>query len=552
MCPVNRKQKPKPIRSRGGKQPPADTPSSDGNGQTSIPSPASAVAVESQEASPLADLLKKSIALEQRRKKVERPEFDSEPSPDDPVEAVGLKGDQLRAFREIDHLLGTEQQVVKLCGYAGTGKTYLLARIAERAKHRGFEVTIAAPTHKAAGVIQEKLGADIEVRTIHSLLGLRLEPDYENDTGGRVLQATDTKSKVKEGALVICDEASMVGSVLKEHIDASPGVRWVFVGDLAQLPPVGESTSELLDDPDSTLEEVLRQAHGSEILNLATRIRKGDTSMEFRPGFDVCEVSSAEDLFQEALRRFDSAEFRNDASHARMLVFRNDRRRAINSRIRTLLVGKPDPYVKGEWLVMYQAFSPEKSKLNVLAERAKIRGGGSAWRPFFDYKKTLGATITQLHVSEEVLVRSAVQSEIEVDQWKFPVWKLNVFAKDHGEVFELPVLREDQVEKVEQLKAEQAEAARTARTERDSYEPGCRQWQEFDSRRKRAWSLFFSLEETFAQVDYCYAMTVYKSQGSTFEHAFVDVPDLMRSGGMQQKILYTAFTRPAKSVTFYK
>jgi exodeoxyribonuclease-5 len=59
------------------------------------------------------------------------------------------------------------------------------------------------------------------------------------------------------------------------------------------------------------------------------------------------------------------------------------------------------------------------------------------------------------------------------------------------------------------------------------------------------------LEETFAQVDYAYAMTVHKSQGSTFDHVLVDVPDLMTSGGMQARILYTAVTRPAKSLTFY-
>jgi exodeoxyribonuclease-5 len=59
------------------------------------------------------------------------------------------------------------------------------------------------------------------------------------------------------------------------------------------------------------------------------------------------------------------------------------------------------------------------------------------------------------------------------------------------------------------------------------------------------------LEETFAKVDYAYAMTVHKSQGSTFDHAFVDVPDLLTAGEMVPRILYTAVTRPAKSLTFY-
>jgi hypothetical protein len=38
----------------------------------------------------------------------------------------------------------------------------------------------------------------------------------------------------------------------------------------------------------------------------------------------------------------------------------------------------------------------------------------------------------------------------------------------------------------------------------------------------------------------------------TFDHGLIDIPDLMTSGGMRQRITYTAVTRFAKSVTYYK
>lgn len=466
-----------------------------------------------------------------------------------------MRGDQPAAFRAVTERIASGARQTKLVGFAGTGKSWVLARIAEWAKGQGWEVSIAAPTHKAAGVIQEKLGADIEVRTIHSLLGLRLEPDYEDDSGGRILKAADSKSKVK-GGLVICDEASMLGSVLKEQIEQQHGVVWLFVGDLAQLPPVGESISELLDDPDATLETVLRQEAGSEILNLATRIRQGDLGMTFEVGKDVFRVADAEELFQAALSRFQQPEYQEDASYARMLVFRNDRRRAINWRMRKLLVGTEEPYAPGEWLVMYQAFSPEKSRLNVLAESAKqhpkgTRGSGRAWKQFFNYKESLGNNITQLHVSEEVRILSAGEGQVTVGQWDFDCWRLTVQARGDQE-YELPVLQAQEVKRVETLKAEQAEAAHAARRERDGYPEGCSQWNDADGRRKRAWSIFFSLEETFAQVDYAYCMTTHRAQGSTFNHVFVDCCDLMSAGGMVQRILYTAVTRPSKSLTFYR
>lgn len=343
----------------------------------------------------------------------------------------------------------------------------------------------------------------------------------------------------------------MVGEVLKERIDNTHGVIWLFVGDLAQLPPVGEGVSKLLNDPDASLNVVLRQAKGSEILNLATRIRGGDLSMEYDTGKDVFRVHDAEELFYAALERFQSAEYQKDAAHARMLVFRNERRKAINQRMRKLLVDSPEPYAPGEWLVMYSAFAPEKSRLNVLAERAKAQGGGSAWRPFFRYKESLGDTLTQLHVSEEVRVIDVEDGTIDLGDWSFNVHRIHVLARG-DEHFELPVLTAEEVEGYEKIKTELMQAALALRTKQKECEEKSHEWYALDADRRQVWQMYFTLEETFAQVDYAYAMTVHKSQGSTFDHVFVDVPDLLSSGGMQQRILYTACTRPAKSLTFYK
>lgn len=474
----------------------------------------------------------------------------------DEPEAAQLKGDQLAAFRTITERLAAKQQVTKLVGYAGTGKTYLLAKIAIWAKRNKYEVTVAAPTHKAAAVISEKLGDihEVEVRTIHSLLGLRLEPDFENDTGGRILTANDSSKKVKKG-LVICDEASMVGAVLKEHIDRQHNVQWLFVGDLAQLPPVGESISELLNDPDAVLEEVLRQANGSEILNVATRIRGGDLGMEHEVGRDVTRLDDAEAIFQAALTRFQEPAYQTDPSHARMLVFRNARREAINQRMRKLLVDSTDPYAPGEWLVMYAAFSPVKSKLATLADEAKKykerTGSGRKWKQFFDYKERhAGDDVQQLHVSEEVKVTSAVEGEVEIGQWTFGVWNLTVIDRD-GRTHQLPVLRADERARYAKVLGELTAKAQELRKARDEQGEGGYEWNRIDKERKQVWGTYFSLEDMFAWVDYAYCMTTHKSQGSTFDHVFIDVPDLLRSGGMQGRILYTAVTRPSKTLTFY-
>ena len=56
--------------------------------------------------------------------------------------------------------------------------------------------------------------------------------------------------------------------------------------------------------------------------------------------------------------------------------------------------------------------------------------------------------------------------------------------------------------------------------------------------------------KAFDNVVYAYAITVHKSQGSTFERVFIDVENICRSN-IQQKMLYTAITRASKSIFVY-
>lgn len=489
----------------------------------------------------------------------------------------GLTQDQAKAFYTITGRISHGQQVTKLVGAAGTGKTFTLSKVAKWATGEGFRVSVAAPTHKAAGVIADKLlrdSVELEVNTIHSLLGLLLVPDFENDTGGRILTAPERKDNKKEkvegnsNALIICDEASMLGCVLKGHIDQRRDVQWLFVGDDAQLPPVGEGTSEMLRDPDAVLTKVVRQAEGSSIIRLATRIRRGDLSMKLPPSElsgDVVRAKDQGELFVAALERFDSDEGRQDPSHARVLVFRNARRKEFNKAIRDLLVGRPEPWVEGEWLVMHNQFCPSSSKLNQLRERAKTftKGQwqyGGAWSAFFREKERQEEQAEQgvrepfLHVSQEVKVLHVSEGVIPAEGRGFSVWHLTVLDQE-GNTHLLPVLKEEALPSHRGVADAIAAEARSIRAELDALEGrghdrSSHDWQEADQRRRRCWGRWFGLEDTFAVADHHYASTTHKAQGSTYQHALVDVQDLLLSGGMRKRICYTAVTRPAKTLTF--
>ena len=135
-----------------------------------------------------------------------------------------------------------------LSGYAGTGKTFLSMRFLAQAEAAGLCWTVVAPTHKAVGVLRShlamaRLQATWFPSTIHRLLRLKLKRQGDLE---RCEETEQTAMALEHLGLVLIDEASMVDSTLLDIAlrCAHPfRTRLVFVGDPAQLPPVGEPQS---------------------------------------------------------------------------------------------------------------------------------------------------------------------------------------------------------------------------------------------------------------------------------------------------------------------
>jgi exodeoxyribonuclease V len=199
--------------------------------------------------------------------------------------------DQERAIEAVRRAMSrNEHSVTVIVGYAGVGKTSLILFLA----HEFGLPCVIAPTGKAALRIREATGLDAS--TIHRLI---YAPHEDPKTGATVFvrrTADEIEQYLPRSRLLILDEASMVGpdvwtdiiTVAKQH-----GLKLVVIGDGFQLPPVmppkSPPFSVLLPNFAAQLNaervemtEVLRQAQGSPIIRASMGLRQGQGKAALR------------------------------------------------------------------------------------------------------------------------------------------------------------------------------------------------------------------------------------------------------------------------------
>ncbi len=176
-----------------------------------------------------------------------------------------------------------------LNGYAGTGKTTLIAALVQVLRAMNIPCVLLAPTGRAAKVLAQYSGT--EAHTIHKrIYRQRTNADYESKYSLDINR--------ENGCVFIVDETSMLsdstpdgqifgsGSLLEDlitYVRSGRQCRLILVGDDAQLPPVGADRSPALDATAmrsygevvySSMTDVVRQDAASGILRNATALRQ--------------------------------------------------------------------------------------------------------------------------------------------------------------------------------------------------------------------------------------------------------------------------------------
>ena len=154
-----------------------------------------------------------------------------------------------------------------LCGAGGTGKTFVIKYVINNCKWSGGVIGCAAPTHKACRVLSNSIGGK-EVNTIQSLFGFRLDVNIENFDPEN--PAFNPVGKNKLDGL----NAKLVKYISNKCKKLQ--IKVIMLGDSSQLPPVNEKTSQAFLIASNTyyLKEVVRQGDNNPISKLLKLLRE--------------------------------------------------------------------------------------------------------------------------------------------------------------------------------------------------------------------------------------------------------------------------------------
>jgi exodeoxyribonuclease-5 len=380
-------------------------------------------------------------------------------------------------------------------GYAGTGKTFCMREVVARTagSHTNFAYT--APTNKAAKVLKQVTGS---AGTIYSLLGLRI------DKTGELKQVIAGKPPegLEDLDCIFVDEGSMVNKNLLKELRANAEkfkFKVVFMGDPAQLPPVGEIHSPIWDlGIGASLTQVMR--HDNQILELVTEIRSVIDSPA--PCINIKSNHSNSDgvwkltksAFKESIFKAVQAGEFADGNQSKVIAWRNVRVAEYNALIRNALYGvesQATPWMVGERIV---AAAPCERNDEML-----------------------------MTTDEEAVVESVINCKHPMEP-KYQAIELKA-TTEIGKSVRLLVLHP----------ASQAQ-----------FDADCQQLAHMAATTPKLWKKFWDLKDLFHDIRYAYAITAHRSQGSTYENVWVDYQDILLNRTRREafQCLYVACSRP--------
>ena len=423
------------------------------------------------------------------------------------------------------------QSAFILKGYAGTGKTTMVRAVVKVLTELKQKAFLLAPTGRAAKVLSTSVG--LPAYTIHKKI-------YRQQSSKDGFAAFDRNKNLHKDTLFIIDESSMIANDgsgglfgsgrllddLLKFISSGSNCRVMFIGDDAQLPPVGISLSPALEKGnieayglnvfESTLTDVVRQKMGSGILTNATKLREmleDGTQDNAFPRFSTEEFP---DFFRitgaELMEELDYCHSNYGLEETLVVCRTNKRANLYNQGIRNSMLFREEQLTVGDYLLIMKNnyhWVKEEDKISFIAngdiaEVARIN----------NFQELYGRNFA------DVVLRLVDYKEVELD---VKIMLDSISSPGAG------------------LKQKEQEAF--------FYEI-MKDFQDIPDSKKRFDNTRENDFYNALQVKFAYAMTCHKSQGGQWKAVFVDLGYFTEEYLSRDFLrwLYTAITRGTERV----
>lgn len=431
---------------------------------------------------------------------------------------------QIDALNEMDRFMKSNETSMTLSGYAGTGKTSLMEMIAKKGQKQNRPVMFCATTNKAAAVLNDRVSkAGFKASTLNKVFGINVEVDSSKSYNARNLVNVLKDVDIMPGTTIIIDEASMINEEnykILNDIAKKHRLKIIYVGDEAQLAPVNEDKiSKVFRNGEGKVIRLtqVERTDDNAILKEATAIRNGEplskVSSFNSKGEGVAYISPQhQEAINEVIDKYVKG-LKQNPNYFRILAYTNKAVTAYNNQARELLgYDSPIPHV-GEPMTGYANWGYEwrtKSYRFINSESYKVTQVG---RP----------TTVQTRLNNGTpVVMQAVPITLEdslgnVDTFNFMDIKNN--AQNRQSAMILANEKKRLWNEARRAYGREAKAAVYAKINAiDSF------LFVNDNIEDNSHNLLQA-----KTIDFGYALTIHKSQGSTFTHVLMDDVDVSRA-----------------------
>ena len=431
---------------------------------------------------------------------------------------------QIDALNEMDRFMKSNETSMTLSGYAGTGKTSLMEMIAKKGKKQHRPVMFCATTNKAAAVLNDRVSkAGFKASTLNKVFGINVEVDSSKAYNARNLVNVLKDVDIMPGTTIIIDEASMINEEnykILNDIAKKMDLKIIYVGDEAQLAPVNEDKiSKVFRNGEGKVIRLtqVERTDDNAILKEATAIRNGEPLSKISSfnskGEGVAYISPQhQEAINEVIDKYVKG-LKQNPNYFRILAYTNKAVTAYNNQVRELLgYDSPIPHI-GEPMTGYANWGYEwktKSYRFINSESYKVTQVGNP------------ITVQTKLDNDTPVIMQAVPITLEdslgnVDTFDFIDIKNN--AQNRQNAMLLANEKKRLWNEARRAYGREAKAAIYAKINAiDSF------LFVNDNIEDNSHNLLQA-----KTIDFGYALTIHKSQGSTFTHVLMDDVDVSRA-----------------------